>query len=117
GGKRGGGIGAQRGVGAGGAVFRRQFGQAKIQNFRVAALGDENVGGLDVAMDDVLGVRRVQTFGNLHRNIQDGFDLDRPAADAVLQRLPVQKLHGDEGLAGFFADVMNGAGVGVVQRR
>ena len=35
----------------------------------------------------------------------------------MLQRLAVEKLHGDEGLAVFFADVVNGANVGVVQGR
>ena len=36
--------------------------------------------------------------------------------DAVLQRQPVQKLHGDEGLAVLLADVVNGADVGMIQR-
>ena len=33
----------------------------------------------------------------------------------MLQGLAVEKLHGDEGLAIFFADVVNGADVGMVQ--
>ena len=34
----------------------------------------------------------------------------------MLERLPVEVLHGDEGVAGFFANVVNSADVGVVQR-
>jgi len=33
-------------------VLGEELGEAKIENFDGAALGDENVGGLDVAMDD-----------------------------------------------------------------
>jgi len=31
----------------------------------MSALGDQDVGGLDVAMDDAFGVSRVQCVGNL----------------------------------------------------
>ena len=37
--------------------------------------------------------------------------------DQVLQRHAIQELHGDEHAAVFFADVINGADVGMVQRR
>ena len=35
----------------------------------------------------------------------------------MLQRLAVEKLHGNEGLAASVANFMNGANVGVIQRR
>ena len=41
------------------------FGETEIQNFGVPALGDEDVGRLDVAVHNALGVRRVQRIGNL----------------------------------------------------
>jgi hypothetical protein len=34
----------------------------------------QNVGRLDIAMDDALGVRRVQTIRNLDRQVQQGLD-------------------------------------------
>ena len=40
----------------------------------------------------------------------------RTAGDRVLQGHAIQKLHGDEGLAILFADVVNGADVGMVER-
>ena len=40
-----------------------QFGQPEIQNLRVAALGDKNVGGFDVATDDTFGEQASQRTG------------------------------------------------------
>jgi len=48
--------------------------QAEIKNLAVAAtLGDEDVGGLDVPMDDSFGVCRVESIGNLNAQIKHGF--------------------------------------------
>ena len=41
------------------------LGQSEIENLGVPALGDENVRGLDVAVDDAFGVRGVERIGNL----------------------------------------------------
>ena len=46
---------------------RRQLRQAEIEHLRVAARRDEDVGRLDVAVDDALRVRGVQRVGNLDR--------------------------------------------------
>ena len=47
------------------------FGQAKIQNFRLAAGRHENVCRLDVAMHDALGVGRVQRIGDFLRHLRN----------------------------------------------
>jgi len=39
-------------------VFGEEFGEAKIENLDGASLGDENVGGLDIAVDDAFCGRR-----------------------------------------------------------
>src|SRR4051794_37879252 len=65
----------------------------------LTAAADQQVGGLDVAMDDpgvVRGimrvVRRVERIGDLDRERQQQIDLERPAADAKLQRRPFEQL-------------------------
>ena len=65
----------------------------------MAAVGDENVGGLDVAMDDAFGVGGIEGIGDFDGDGEEGFDLDRAAGDAVLEGCAFEVLHGDEGLA------------------
>ena len=91
--------------------------QPEIQNLGVAALGDKNVGGLDVAMDDSFGVGGIERVRNLDGQRQNLFDLHRWPCDPMLQRHAIQKLHGDEGLAVLFANFVDGADVGMVQGR
>jgi len=60
------GQGVRRSNLAGRSDQRRDLGQTKVENFSVPALGDEDVGGFHVAMDDALGVGRIQRIGNLN---------------------------------------------------
>src|SRR6516225_9911091 len=81
------------------------FCKAKVKNLRVAALGNENVCWFDVSMDDTFQVRSIQTVGHTNCYLEQRFEFRGPTLrDDVLQRSAV-----------FFADVMNGADVGVVQ--
>jgi hypothetical protein len=41
-------------------VFRRDLGEAEIENLGVAVPGDEDIGGLDVPMDDTLAVGGIE---------------------------------------------------------
>ena len=91
--------------------------QTEIQNFGVPALGHKYVRRLDVSVDDAFPVRRVESLRNLDGQIQNGFDFYWSTADTVLQCLPVNEFHHDESLPVLFTDVMNGADVGVIQRR
>jgi hypothetical protein len=45
--------------------------QAKIENLRVPSLGEEDIGGLDVAMNNALGVRCVESIGDFDRQISN----------------------------------------------
>ncbi len=82
----------------------------------MAALGDEDVGGLDVAVDDAFGVRRIEGVGNLNGEREQRVVLQRTSRHHVLQGQAIQKLHGDKALALVFANFVNGADVGMVER-
>ena len=78
----------------------RHLRQPEIQNLGVPALGDEDVGGLDVAVNDSLAQWAASSASAIsmrqseqHVPISSGLP-----RDPVPQRQPVQKLHGDEGL-------------------
>ena len=61
--------------------------QSEIENLCLPASGYEDVCGLDVSMDDALGMSRVESVGNLDAQFQHRFDLQRLARDPVPERL------------------------------
>ena len=83
----------------------------------MAAFGDENVGGLDVAMNDALGVSSFESVGNFDGVIQNLAGKQGLFVDEMLQSVTVEELHGDEGTALVFADFVDGADVGVIEGR
>ncbi|HUI77606.1 MAG TPA: hypothetical protein VLY24_06805 [Bryobacteraceae bacterium] len=124
------GNGADGGAGAGKVVDARSlgdlrvgkagaagghFGEAEIEDLGVAALADENVGGLNVAVNNALVVGGIERVGDFDGQGKKFVEFHRLAADAVLQGHAIEVLHGDEGPAFMFANVVNGADVGVVQ--
>ncbi len=81
----------------------------------MAALGDEDIGGLDVAMDDAFVVGCFETFDYLDCQFENRACFHRAAANAVLQGLTVQEFHDDESAAALFADVVNRADIGMIE--
>jgi hypothetical protein len=56
----------------------RPYGQLRepeIQDFRLPARGNKDIGRLDVAVRDALRVCRIQPVGNLDRQVQQFVDL------------------------------------------
>ena len=68
-------------------------------------------------MHDAFGVRRIQGIGNLNCPVQEFFDSERPVRDAMLEGLAFHLFHHDKQLAFKPANLMNGADVGMIQRR
>ena len=95
-------------------AFGDELGQAEVENLHLPRLGDEDVRRLDVAMDDALRVRGAERFGDLHRQVEHGVELQL-RRDALAKRLPLEQLHHDEGLAVVLFDVVNRADVRMVQ--
>jgi hypothetical protein len=94
-----------------GAHFRH----SEIENLGVAALGDEDVGGLYIAMDDVLGVGCVERIGDFNAERKQGVNLQGAPADAMFQGQAVQKLHDDEPPSLVAGNLMNSADIGMIQ--
>src|SRR5260370_41018331 len=78
-------------------------------------LGDEDVRGLDVAMNNATGMGRIQSIGDLDAEGENRFQFHRPAGDQVLERGAVEELHDEEGASLFFADVVDRADVGMIE--
>ena len=95
----------------------RQLGQTKIQHLGLAALRQENIGRLNVAVDDAFFVRGIQGVGGLDTDAHQIVHRNRAAADPLAQRLALQQFHGDEVMAVGFVHLMNGADVGMAERR
>jgi hypothetical protein len=75
----------------------------------------KNIGGLDVAVNDVFGVCSVERVGDFDGESEEVFDVHGVAVDAVLERLAIEKFHGDESVALLLTDIVNRADVGMVQ--
>jgi len=80
-------------------------------------VGDKDIGGLDVSMDDALGVRCVKRVANLNAKRQNQLGFHRSPSDAVLQRQAIQKLHSDERFAVLVVNFVDRANIRVVQCR
>ena len=93
----------------------REFGEAKIEDFDVAATRDKDIPRLDIAVNDALGVRCVEPFGNLHRKIEEFVDFERFASDALPQRLALEELHRKKIPAAHLSNLVDGADIGMVQ--
>ena len=96
---------------------RPHLGEAEIEHLHVIARADEDVGGLDVAVDDARGMRGVQRVGDLDAHVEHRGQAQRTGGEPILQRRALQILHDDERPPVLLADVVDGADVRVVQRR
>ena len=93
------------------------FGKPEVQNFGATALGDENVGGLDVAMNDSFTVCGVERVRNPNRQTHQDIRLDRVSGDAMLERRAFQKFHGDKRFAVLIVNFVDRADVRMIQGR
>ena len=83
----------------------------------MAAFGDENIGRLDVAVDDALGMSGIESVRNLDRQTEQGLRVHSLSGDALFQRHAVHEFHGDERLTFVLTDLEDRADIWMVQRR
>ena len=94
-----------------------QLCQAEVQHLRPPVGGDDNVGRLDVAVDDAVGVRRFKGRSDLHSVVERRGDRQSAARQHLVEREAVDQLHRDEGRARLVADLVDRDDIRVVQRR
>ena len=94
----------------------QDLGEAKIEDLGLAALGDEDVRRLDVAVDDALGVSGIERVSDLGGRIFEQFVCAEAGRRAVLEGLTFEQLHGNEGWPSLLANVVDGADIGMIER-
>jgi hypothetical protein len=95
----------------------RELRQAEVEDLDPPLGGDEQVLGLEVAVDDPLLVRCGQAVRHLDRVVDRLADRQRARAKAIAERFALEQLRDDEGGAVVGADVVNGQDVGMVEAR
>ena len=80
----------------------------------MATLGYEDVGGLYVTMHDSFRMGSIQCVCHFDGEGKKKLGFQGTPGDEVFERHPVEKLHGDEGMA-VLADVVDCADVGMVE--
>src|SRR4029450_13903953 len=91
--------------------------EAEVEHFGLPAFGDEDVGGLDDAVQDAFAVRQFYRVGDLYGQIDQGRHRRGFAADESIERLAFEVLHRDVALALEFPHVVHRTDARVVQRR
>ena len=98
-----------------GGTRRVGFDEAEVENLR-SARGQQDVGGLDIAVDDAGGMSRLKGVGEGRADLEEDPQVQRAVPDSLLQGLTLEQLHDNECPAiGRFADVVDRADVGVLQ--
>ena len=91
------------------------FGEAEVENFGGTAVGDKDVGRLDVAMDDAFGMGGVEGIGNFDGNGKMGGEIEGALRDAVLEGHAVEIFHDQESFASIFANIVDGADIRMIE--
>src|SRR5437867_4209142 len=96
---------------------RTHFSETEIENFGVSAIGHEKICRLNIAMDDAFGMGGFESVGNLDTDVEEALKFEWAAKEQLFECLPFQVLHNNEGPSVIFANFVDGADIGMVQRR
>ena len=91
--------------------------ESEIQNLHLPARGHKDIGRLDVAMDDSLGMRRHQSVCYLHPHVEDFLQGHRLPGDVLLQALSVELFHHNKGMPVVVFNAVDRADIRMVKLR
>jgi hypothetical protein len=91
------------------------FCQAKIENFGVSTRTDENIGRLNVSVNDAGGVSGVERIGDFNGEREESLCAKDTLCNAIPQSCSLQEFHGDKRLAVLLTDVIDRADVRMVE--
>ena len=94
-----------------------QLCEPEVHDLRVAVGRDEDVRGLDVAMDDARWWAACRPSATSIARSTAARDVERLPVNHRPQVVPLQQLHHDERPPGVLADLVDGADARIVQRR
>ena len=94
-----------------------QFGQAEVEDLGVAARGQHDVAGLDVAVNHALCMRGGERISHLLRDANRLGDRERATCQPFGQGLALDVLHGNEHRAVVLTDFVDSADVRVIESR
>ena len=109
--------GVEHGRGAGVDARLSELGEAEIQHLHPALDRHHDVGGLEIAVQDALLVRRRQRLGDLDAECGHVAHRQRAGREAGGQRLARHQLHDQEVGAGVAVEVVDGGDARVVEPR
>ena len=96
-------------------VRHEHLGEAEVEDPRLAAGPDDDVGGLEVAVDDPARVSHREGVGDLDRDRESGERLERPPVHELLEGRPFHVLQHDVVEAVRLPDVVDALDVRVVE--
>ena len=96
---------------------RHDLGETEVEELGHPALRHEDVGRLDVAMNDAGPVGRVERVRDVGGHGEEVGDRQCACAQPIFQRLAVEPLHGDERRPCVLADFIDGADVRMIECR
>jgi hypothetical protein len=100
-----------------GRLAQRDLRQPEVQDLKLTPARQKQICRLDVPVHDALGMGRFQRIGNLDCQGHQHLHVHRLPGHLFRQRLPLQQLHHDEMPQFVPLNSVNGADIGVIQRR
>ena len=96
-------------------VARQPVSQAEVEHLEAALGIAEDVGALEIAMDDAAAVRMCKRVGRFDRTANDGGRVVSARRDTSREASALDVFHRDVGVAVLLADIVDGADVGMIQ--